>query len=79
MAASHCGEGDIVKANGQWYFHGSLITREKMVKLFASVLINEDGHYYLKTPVEKMRITVENAHFNRNGIEKTTTLYVVII
>jgi hypothetical protein len=61
---SHCGDIDIViKANGQWYFHGSLITREKMVKLFASVLINEDGHYYLKTPVEKMRIRVEDAPF----------------
>ena len=59
-----CGEIDIViKANGQWYFHGSPITRENMVKLFASVLVYEHGDYFLKTPVEKMRISVEDAPF----------------
>ena len=61
----HCGEIDIViKSDGTWWHEGSRITRQGMVKLFASVLRkDEDGLTYLVTPVEKLTITVERAHF----------------
>lgn len=61
----HCGEIDIViKSDGSWWHEGSKITRRGMVELFASVLRkDEDGVTYLVTPVEKLSIMVERAHF----------------
>ncbi len=61
----YCGEIDIViKRDGSWWHEGSQITRKGMVELFASVLRkDEDGKTYLVTPVEKLLITVERAHF----------------
>ena len=42
----------------------SPIGRERMVKLFSKVLrFDEDGEYYLVTPVEKIRIEVEERPF----------------
>ncbi len=60
-----CGEIDIViKSDGSWWHEGTTITRKGMVDLFASVLRkDEDGVTYLVTPVEKLSITVERAHF----------------
>lgn len=59
-----CGEIDIViKSDGSWWHMGTEIKRQKLVKLFASVLIYEDGQYFLKTPAEKMSITVEDVPF----------------
>ncbi len=50
--------------DGTWFYHASPISRKPLVKLFASVLKREeDGHYYLETPVEKGRIRVDDAPF----------------
>lgn len=58
------GEIDIViKADGTWLHEGRPFKRESLVKLFASVLWFENGRHYLKTPAEKMLITVEEAAF----------------
>lgn len=56
-----CGDIDIkIGSDGTWYYMNSPIGRAKLVKLFSSVLRHdEDGEYYLVTPVEKMRIEVE--------------------
>lgn len=55
--------GDIdilVRSDGRWVHEGRTINREGLVRLFASLLRREeDGHYYLVTPVEKWRIRVE--------------------
>jgi hypothetical protein len=55
--------GDIpirIAADGSWYHDGTVIRRESLVRLFASILRREeDGHYYLVTPAEKWRISVE--------------------
>ena len=52
----------IIRANGDWYHQGGIIQRQPLVKLFASILRREgDGDYYLVTPVEKWRLTVEDA------------------
>lgn len=40
------------------------MTRDALVRLFASILRkDEDGTTYLVTPVEKIRVRVEDAHF----------------
>ena len=55
--------GDIdirIAGDGQWFHEGQPIKRESLVRLFASILRREeDGEYYLVTPVEKWRIRVE--------------------
>lgn len=51
----------VIKANGDWYHEGTLFQRQSLVNLFASILRKEeDGEYYLVTPVEKWRIRVED-------------------
>ena len=58
-----CGDLDIrIARDGTWFYLGSPIGREALVKLFASVLRkDEDGRHYLVTPVEKIGITVDDA------------------
>lgn len=61
---SHCGDIDIrIDSDGRWHYSGSPIQRPELVKLFASVLRFEEGEYFLLTPVEKLRIQVEDAPF----------------
>jgi hypothetical protein len=61
---AHCGEIDIViKKNGLWFHEGSPIGREALVRLFSTVLRKDPDGIYLVTPVEKMKITVEDAPF----------------
>src|SRR5262245_31075635 len=54
----YCGEIDIrIASDGRWFYRGSAITREPLVRLFASVLRREpDGGHVLVTPVEKLGI-----------------------
>ena len=61
----NCGEMDmVIKADGSWWHEGTRVTRQPLVKLFASILRkDEDGKTYLVTPVEKIEIKVERAHF----------------
>jgi uncharacterized protein len=60
-----CGHFDIAIArDGTWYYRGSPIGRLALVRLFSTVLRREaDGSYWLQTPVERGRITVEDAPF----------------
>jgi len=46
--------------DGTWLHEGDLIKREKLVRLFASILKKEGDEYFLVTPVEKWRIQVED-------------------
>jgi hypothetical protein len=53
-----------IARDGTWFYRGSPIARPRLVKLFASVLRREaDGAYWLVTPVERGRVTVEDAPF----------------
>ena len=56
--------GDIdirIASQGQWFHDGVMIKRDSLVRLFASILRREeDGEYYLVTPVEKWRIKVDS-------------------
>lgn len=60
-----CGDiGLKIGCDGTWYYQDSVIGRKPLVKLFASVLRQEeDGRYYLVTPVEKVLIEVEDVPF----------------
>jgi hypothetical protein len=59
-----CGDMPIeIKKDGSWHYMNSPINRTTMVRLFSRVLIFESGAYYLKTPIEKVKIKVEDAPF----------------
>ncbi len=61
---AHCGEIDIrILRSGQWMHEGAPIGREALVQLFASVLRLDPDGFHLVTPVEKLRIVVEDAPF----------------
>lgn len=60
-----CGDLDMrIARDGTWFYHGSPIGRKELVRLFSTVLKREeDGTYWLETPVEKGRVEVEDAPF----------------
>ena len=59
-----CGDMDMtIRADGSWLYMGTPIGRPALVRLFASVLDREGTRFVLKTPVEKIGITVEDAPF----------------
>ena len=76
-------DGDIdmrIARDGTWYYQGTPIKRDRLVRLFASVLMrDEHGDFFLKTPVERARIEVEDAPFvavemTREGEGQSQTL-----
>jgi hypothetical protein len=61
---AHCGEIDIrIRRDGVWFHEGTPIGREPLVRLFSTVLRLDPDGYHLVTPVEKLKITVEDAPF----------------
>ncbi|RVT99665.1 DUF1285 domain-containing protein [Rhodovarius crocodyli] len=53
-----------ISRDGTWFYKGSPIGRKELVCLFASVLKREeDGSYWLETPVERGLVKVEDAPF----------------
>lgn len=60
-----CGDFDIrIARDGTWFHQGSPIGRKPLVKLFSTVLRREeDGEYWLVTPVERGRVIVDDAPF----------------
>ena len=60
-----CGDLDMeIRRDGTWFYLGTPIGRMPLVQLFSTVLRkDEDGRTYLVTPVEKVGIRVEDAHF----------------
>ena len=69
-----CGDIDMhILRNGKWTYMGSEIKRPAMIKLFSNIIrLDEDGHYYLVTPVEKVRIKVDDVPFVAVSMNKTT-------
>jgi len=60
----YCGEMDLqIKSNGDWFYAGTIFKRTTLVKLLSSVLKKEGNDYFLVTPVEKIKISVEDAPF----------------
>src|SRR5438046_1692859 len=72
MAAIELPDLDMrIARDGTWFYRGSPISRMPLVKLFASVLRREhDGSYWLVTPVERGRVTVEDAPFIAVAVDR---------
>lgn len=67
----HCGDIDIViRADGVWMHEGSPIGRAPLVRLFSTVLRKDPDGYHLVTPVEKLRITVQDLPFRAVAVER---------
>lgn len=61
---AHCGDIDIlIRADGVWMHEGSPIGRAELVRLFSTVLRLDPDGYHLVTPVEKLKISVEDLPF----------------
>jgi hypothetical protein len=60
-----CGHFDITIArDGSWFYRGTPINRAALVRLFSTVLHRDEaGAYWLITPAERGRITVEDTPF----------------
>lgn len=60
-----CGHFDMrIARDGMWHYRGSPIERKPLVTLFSSALkCDEDGQFWLETPVERGRIDVDDAPF----------------
>ncbi|KAF0172434.1 MAG: DUF1285 domain-containing protein [Hyphomonadaceae bacterium] len=78
-----CGDSFIeILRDGTWRHEGVRMTRESLVRLFASILRkDEDGITYLVTPVEKVSVKVEDAPFlavrvDREGAGRDQTIAV---
>ena len=60
----HCGDIDIViRTDGVWMHEGSPIGRKELVRLFSTVLRKDPDGYHLVTPLEKLKISVEDLPF----------------
>lgn len=61
----HCGDIDmVIRADGSWWHEGTRISRDKLVRLFSTILRKDaDGQTYLVTPYEKVIVHVEDAPF----------------
>ncbi len=69
---AHCGDiGMEILADGTWKHAGTRITREALVRLFATILRKDaDGETYLVTPGEKIIVRVEDAPFTAIRVDR---------
>ena len=66
----HCGDiGLRIARDGTWFYQGSPIGRQGLVRLFASILRRDPDGYVLVTPVEKVSVAVEDAPFVAQDVE----------
>ncbi|MFQ5346373.1 MAG: DUF1285 domain-containing protein [Rhodothalassiaceae bacterium] len=71
FSPAHSGEIDIrIARDGRWYYRSSAIDRPELVRLFASVLRREGADHYLVTPVERLRITVDDCPYLAVELER---------
>ncbi|USD23490.1 DUF1285 domain-containing protein [Microbulbifer sp. DLAB2-AF] len=69
-----CGDMDmVIKSDGRWIHEGTEIRRQPLVKLFASILKREGDEYFLVTPVEKLRIQVEDVPFVATQVARSAS------
>ncbi len=62
-----------IATSGDWYHDGLIIKRFSIAKVFATILRREGDDYFLVTPVEKLKIIVEDAPFIATDFEATGT------
>ena len=70
-----CGDMNLViRENGQWIHDGRPIMRPELVDLFAALLCRDGDDYYIVSPVEKLRITVEDCPLRIVDVENQSGL-----
>ena len=52
-----------ISRDGTWVHEGGEIKRKELVQLFSTILVKEENRYFLVTPVQKLRIEVEDTPF----------------
>ena len=52
-----------ISRDGTWVHEGGEIKRKELVQLFSTILVKEKNRYFLVTPVQKLRIEVEDTPF----------------
>ncbi len=52
-----------IDREGNWFYQGSIIGRDKLKILFSRILKFENSRYFLVTPVEKVPVTVDLAPY----------------
>ncbi len=58
------GEIDIlINSSGEWLYQGNKMERLSVIQLLSSILRKEEHEYYLVSPVEKLKIKVEEVPF----------------
>ncbi|MBF7685111.1 DUF1285 domain-containing protein [Acinetobacter sp. B10A] len=68
---TQCGEMDLcIHSDGTWWHEGEQIHREALVRQFSRILCKEGSFYFLKTPVEKIKIQVQDAPLHIERIER---------
>lgn len=61
---AHCGDiGLEIRKDGSWWQDGVRFSRDKLVRLFSTILRRDADGYYLVTPHEKVVVKVEDAPF----------------
>ncbi len=61
---AHCGDiGLEIRRDGSWWQNGVRFSRDKLVRLFSTILRKDSDGYYLVTPHEKVVVKVEDAPF----------------
>lgn len=58
-----------IARDGTWFYQGTPINRPALVRLFSTILRREGDDFFLVTPVEKWRITVDDAPFVAVDVE----------
>ena len=59
-----------IARDGSWWHEGRRIERERMVRLFSTVLRVEEGRTWLVTPQVKLAIEVDDAPFTAVSVER---------
>jgi len=70
-----CGDLDMrIAGDGTWFYMGTPIGRQALVRLFSTILKREGGKHFLVTPVEKVGIRVDDVPFLAVEMVKDTDL-----
>ena len=68
------GQIDIrIRSDGTWLHDGTVIRRKAIARIFSTILRLEDSAYYLVTPVEKLKIQVDDVPFLAVDMEASGT------
>lgn len=71
---THCGDiGLKISKDGVWSQHGVRFTRERLVRLFSTIMRRDADEYFLVTPHEKVVLHVEDVPFVATRVDRIAT------